>query len=439
MKFENGIELLMPAPEGIYRAYKPWLLFVGCLSLYGFVLLKLPMIQASRFFLALMLLAFFISASKAPRSAQRDPVWLFILAAFAISIFIYLWSNIFFPAYAEPYPSTDKLLNLCLFFPVAWWLGGQQKNVFALLAVALIGFAIELLLHGSWTEFLRGVSGARVDFEMRNAQHTAIFFSIAFLGWIVFVKRIIVAEEGKIKALRILLWLAVMIVLGTGCIITQTRIAWIGVVIALLTVAVIVLMVGRFSPKQIIVGSIVSLAIVTSLSIPLSKTISARLGVEQDVIEQLLKGEVESLPYSSIGIRVHTWVEAWQWIKQRPITGWGYAVRGKVIDESNTLPDWLIKQFGHFHNSYIEIWLSYGLIGLAFVTSLVLMVARNVWRTWRSGILPGDIFLFGIAFAVFWLLVNLTESYLLWSTGVYFMALVGGCLYTFPLSQRLKL
>jgi O-antigen ligase len=188
----------------------------------------------------------------------------------------------------------------------------------------------------------------------------------------------------------------------------------------------------------LIIGLALFVMLSAVLIYPLMEVRIQRFEDDKHSINQLYAGDIENVPYSSMGIRLHTWVEAWKWIKQRPITGWDYSIRKHVFAESKALPPQIIKRVGHFHNSYIEVLLSYGIIGILYIFSLFYMVMRETWRAWRLGILPGDIFLFGVAFAIFWVIVNFSESYFLWSTGVYLMALVGGCMYTFPLSMRLR-
>lgn len=439
LNLESIIDKIMPAAKNIYRSFNKFWLFTGCMSLYGFVILKLPAIAASGFFHALMVFAFLVSAAKAPLSAKKDHAWYLIAAAITISLFIYAWSNLFFPEYAEVYPSTGKLLSLCQFFLIAWWLGGRTRNVLWLLAAALAGFIVWLVMHDVWTEFAAGIAGKRATFGMHNPQISSIYFSVAFMGWLLFIRRIIGIGTGHKKAVRALVWGGVTVFLGTGCIVTQTRAAWMGVISALLFVALTVLLYRKYSLRQVIVGSIATVLISVALIYPMSDLISRRLAIESEVIHQMLEGDAENVPYSSIGIRVHTWLEAWKWIKQRPITGWGYDVRGKVYTESTTLPGWVIKSFGHFHNSYIEILLSYGLIGIFFVASIFYVIAWQAWLAWRSGIMPTDVFLFGLAFFIFWIFVNFTESYIMGRTGVYLIGLIGGCMYTFSLSERLKL
>jgi O-antigen ligase len=438
LNLESIIDRIMPAAKDIYRSFNKWWLFVGCISLYGFVFLKLPAIAVSGFFHALMVLAFFVSAAKAPLEAKKDPAWFLIASAVLITLFIYAWSNLFFPEYAEVYPSTGKLLSLCQFFLIAWWLGGQTRNVLWLLTAALTGFIVWLLMRDVWSEFSVGFAGNRATFGMHNPQVPSIYFSVAFLGWVLFFRRIISSDTGRGSLVRRLIWVVGTVILMIGCVFTQTRVAWLGIVVALSVVAFTVLLYQRYSVRQVMTGFVITMGMSVALIYPMSDMISKRLGSESTVIHQILQGDADNVPYSSFGLRVHTWIEAWKWIKQRPVTGWGYGVREKVFSESTTLPDWVIQHIGHFHNSYIEILLSYGLIGIFFVMSIFYVIAWQAWLAWRSGIMPTDVFLFGLAFFIFWIIVNMTESYLVGRVGVYLTGLIGGCLYTFSLSERLK-
>jgi O-antigen ligase len=153
------------------------------------------------------------------------------------------------------------------------------------------------------------------------------------------------------------------------------------------------------------------------------------------VIEKIMTGDLDKVPLSSIGIRIHTWRKAVGWIQERPWTGWGPKSR-KALYANSDLPPSIKKQFGHFHNSIIEITLAYGLVGLAVFMLIAGVVGYRAWWAWRRGLMPDDVFFFLGAFFIYWLIVNMFESYVIYTTGYYINALVGGAAYTFYLASR---
>jgi O-antigen ligase len=149
-----------------------------------------------------------------------------------------------------------------------------------------------------------------------------------------------------------------------------------------------------------------------------------------------LNGDTQNINFDSIGTRLHLWLEAIDWIKQRPLTGWGDSGRSAVIDTSPRFSEDFKKRFGHFHNSYIELLLLYGLVGFVFFLGSLLWVYFSLYQQWRKNKVPDDLFYFASMFMVFWLIVNMFESYFILSTGTYLHMIVLGGLYTFSLQKR---
>ncbi|MDZ7851451.1 MAG: O-antigen ligase family protein [Halomonas sp.] len=104
-----------------------------------------------------------------------------------------------------------------------------------------------------------------------------------------------------------------------------------------------------------------------------------RMTSERECWHSLLEGGVENVPYTSIGIRINTWLAALEWIEQRPLVGWGGQARSLVIEHTPWLPPFVKENFGHPHNYLLEVWVAYGLLGVALITTLALMDrARNL-------------------------------------------------------------
>lgn len=158
--------------------------------------------------------------------------------------------------------------------------------------------------------------------------------------------------------------------------------------------------------------------------------LAQRLAAESHVIAEVLQGNLDDVPYTSVGIRIHSWVAALEWIAERPLVGWGGEARGLVMDHTPWLPTFVKDNFGHLHNFFLEVWVAYGLVGLGVMAALAAWVGRATWKAWRGGAMPNDIALFGATFFVYWVIVNQFESYNSFWTGVYVHNLVAGGLVT---------
>ena len=143
----------------------------------------------------------------------------------------------------------------------------------------------------------------------------------------------------------------------------------------------------------------------------------------------LAKKEVEIYkqnPKTSVGQRLFFWEHSWRIFQEAPLTGVGtggfeaaYAERNKRLSPHMPATD-------NPHNQYILSSVQLGLVGLA---SLLALFVTQLWLAWKSKDDWGKV---RLAFPVFFMVVNLTESYLLiHETGILF-SLLCAVLYKLP-------
>ena len=440
MPFSRLVSYACPSrTNGIYQAQYAVLACIGIITTFGFSLLNIPFARLAHSLEGIFLLLFIAALFRAPAAARRDTAWFFFYGSIALAVLTYTTSHLQFPRYAEPYPQIDVLGGLFLFFPIAWWLGGNTKKVLVLFALALVGLFLGMLHYSPWSDVTNALHGQRVGFGLRNPEHTGVFFGTALIGWLAFLNRLTRAADGRIVPWRMLLWALMFVLLSAGKIVTQTRAVWLGLITSAILLAAVAIFRGRHLRPGRTFGATAVIIVLLGASIVYSgagRIITARVDTEQNVINQLLAGKTHNIPYTSIGLRIKLWQEAWRWIKQRPITGWGYRAKKSVIDDSPRFPEWIKKDFGHLHNSLIGLWVTFGLLGVALLAWLAWWIGICSWRAWRAGRMPSDVFLFGVAFFPFWIVVNQFESYFIWGTGTYLMGIIGGGLYTYHLAGK---
>lgn len=365
---------------------------------------------------------------------KSTALWL-LLAAIAVQVLSWTLGYFHHPDWVADNPQVDRLAKLFIFLAVAWWLGGSTRNTLLAWGAGLLGFLIATFTHGGGVqEWINGLNGQRVGFGIRNYQHGPMLFGVALLGVLIFGRRF--ALSGRIVLWRLLLWLALVTLCLTGVLIGQTRAVWLALTITLPISALLwgLYCAQRFGAKRLIMPAIIGVAgislVIIMVGAVYQDALFKRLGSEQQVIAEVMQGDLKNVPYSSVGIRIHSWVASVEWIKERPMVGWGAEGRSLVIDHTEWLPDFVKKNFGHLHNFFLEIWVAYGLLGLAVIGALAFWVGRATWLAWRGGVLPGDMALFGAGFFIYWLIVNQFESYNSFWTGVYVHNLVVGGLVT---------
>lgn len=363
-------------------------------------------------------------------------LWL-LLAVIAVQVLSWTLGYFHHPQWVADNPQVDRLAKLFIFIAVAWWLRGSTRNTLIVWSLGLLAFFVALFVRGGGlTEWQQGLQGLRVDFNIRNAQHTAMFFATGLLGLVAFVYRCVHSSADRLVVWRLVIWLLAFAVCAAGLLVTQTRAVWLALAVTLPLMAVVWMRfalrmhgVARVGRRLLISGLLLAIMAVAASSL-FHDTVGRRLEMKQPIIEKVLQGRFAEMPNTGAGVRIQTWYAATQWIAERPIVGWGAEGRSLVVDHTEWLPERIERDFGHLHNFFLEIWVAYGLLGLAVIGALAVWVGRATWLAWRGGVLPGDMALFATGFFVYWVIVNQFESYNSFWTGVYVHNLVLGGLVT---------
>lgn len=362
-------------------------------------------------------------------------LWL-LLAAIGVQILSWVLGYFHHPDWVSSNPEVDRLAKLFIFIGIAWWLGGSTRWTLALWGAGVLGYVIAAFAHGGGVqEWLAGLNGQRVGFGIRNKQHGSMLFGVCLLGLIVFSRRVFM-HSGQGRLSLMFGWVVLALISLTGVLIGQTRAVWLALCVAAFVGIAIWLMWlakshgARHMLRSVFIVSCVLVVVGMGAMYAFKDTLSQRIARESPVIEKVLEGDLQNVPYSSVGIRIHTWVAAGEWIAERPLVGWGGEGRGLVIDHTPWLPESVKENFGHLHNFFLEVWVAYGLLGLGVIATLAFWIGRGTWLAWRAGVIPNDMALFGAAFFVYWMIVNQFESYNSFWTGVYVHNLIVGGLVT---------
>jgi O-antigen ligase len=353
-----------------------------------------------------------------------------LIAAIVLPLVSWGFAHVNHPFWAESSPKIHRLTNWFLFIPIAVILGGRTKNIYIFWFLSLIGILCTPWLTGlGWQDFELGMQGIRRDFGLHNAQHAALLYGVFLLGLLVFTKRFF-SVKGPYRWLLIPLWFLSFVTCTVAVVITQTRGIWFGLIMSFLLCIPVVLFRRdkiRLNNRNWLVVVIVIAVFALSLFslIKSSNIIQERITDDLDSVENILEMDLHSLDSGSIGIRIKIWQASWPWIKEHPLVGWGGNAPGLVVDESG-----LGVKFGHLHNSYVDILVSYGVLGIVLFFSLVGWMLYMAVKAWHSGFLPGDVLLFFYLYLGFWLFVNCFESYMFFSSGIYVFNLVSGGIVT---------
>lgn len=312
---------------------------------------------------------------------------------------------------------------------VAWWLGGDWRAIRRLYFVLFIAFALAMLPYFLYPLYWeKGLSGGRLRFGM-NPQRSALFFATALLG-LLFLARDVWGHRSEPRfPLRIGLWALAVLLMTMGLLFTQTRGAWLGVVIGL-GAAVPLLLGGRGGRNWTLAGGVVGLGLVFLVGAGQWSHISQRFGEESTVFQAIEAGQWQSVPNTSLGRRIHLWHWGWTHWQDSPWLGIGInSIHPLAM--SGDLPQRLGGfDVPHLHNSWLELLVATGVVGVTLFAAFAACVARGGLWAYRQGHLPGRFLLMQWSVLVMFLVANFSEAHITkWIFWPY-LALFWGSLYS---------
>ncbi|MCB9494358.1 MAG: O-antigen ligase family protein [Desulfobacteraceae bacterium] len=350
------------------------------------------------------------------------------------------------PELSSKLPDVDRLGKLFLFIPIAWGLRKFESPFKYIFLASLAGFFLGLVTNSDFLhEIGSAFKGQRIDFGIKNAQHSSMIFGlifiISFLNLFVFER--LTRKNSFLLAVLLLLSIC-------GLVFTQTRQSYLAVMISILVSLPLAFKMGFRLRKIILFFTILFISVlifrinIGYFSQRFNDIKSVWISVEKIRIEdkknnnfkEKIDSYVKSIPPTSAGIRIKSWLEALKWIVQKPFFGWGSEARKLVIKKSDNFTEDLKKQYGHLHNYFIEVLVSYGVFGLSIIFIMYWIFINSIYnsKTCADG---NKIFITGFCFAVYWLVINNFESFNSFWTGVFIHNIFLGAFYSRYLKFKL--
>jgi O-antigen ligase len=333
-------------------------------------------------------------------------------------------------------------IQLLVFVPVAYALRGDQRLLLRLLLLAVIGLLLGMMWRLDWNLLLAdplGLLGSRPGFGFPTIAY-ALYSGTALLGLILLRERFWHGASDRATVPRITLWLLLLLLLAEGFLITQSRGAW----LALAMTGAIGIFSAWRGPLQMpdsrsrvtaVVLTVAALLLVITANAP---RITDRLAAEADVARALAEGEVDYRQESSLSLRWHAQVFGLrQWLV-RPWLGWGPGASRPLMQASGdpALRDVDGSVLRHLHNTYLEVLVQLGVVGLALLGGLYLMLIAGLRRAIRRGSLVTDLgsfLILALVFGAVWALFSFRALHQDWRA---YWALLGGAALSFALYPK---
>lgn len=404
----------------------------------GYCLTLIPSQDISNIFRFLLILGTLIAFIYEGKKILKDPV--FILLGIALIIPIFSWLNAIhvIPDHVASGPKLDRLTRIFTFFLLAYWLKGQLSRIYWLWAVFILGFFSSCLLSPDFlTQVHLGMEGQRIDFGIKNAQFTSMFSGISLLislfSYLLIYKSDLTIVK---KSALYIIFSSTLVISAFITLASQSRQVWLALSVTVFLFPLLCSFI--FKPKRLLALTYIG---VIAIGLVLSQLppIQHRVESESGTLHAVLNGQ--TIPMTSIGIRLNSWVEASHWIADNPIIGSTSESIPLVIQESNRFSDALKGQFGHLHNYYMEILVAYGFLGLILVLSLYYWVLRSLFiykSKNQANFSLNIISVYACCMIIYWIIVNCFETYNSRNFGVFAQTLIFASIYTFYLTYKLK-
>jgi O-antigen ligase len=371
----------------------------GATALYVFAVSARVSTTLAILALAVMLLAFAFAARVHWRALRGDALAWLAAAAIVYLAAHALWTARTGAAVAARPGDALALAQLWLFVVAASWMRAQPQRAFGVLALALIGFAFGLAMRACHDDVLTLLFGLR-DRELFGLPTIAcaLYAGTALLGLIVFAPRLWGAPGTRLRSLRVIAWVLGLAFLTQTVVMAQSRGTWLACAVAFTPVVWIGARAWLRSlpPPRLRAGApaIAGLLAVAVLLAADAGVIAQRIATDSGTLAAIGQGDRDAVPthrHSSYGLRFHLHeLGVRRWL-ERPWLGWGPGATPALIEEHDRAT---LRGHAHLHNSYLELLLRLGVVGLVMFVAAPVIVARRVVRAARRRAVPGDLALF---------------------------------------------
>jgi len=378
---------------------------------------------------------------------RRDPIF---WAGLALLLYLIVdaWRGVqLYPAtvVAQRHAVGDvAVFTMLSVLPVAWWMGGNTRRIGWILALALAGLTIGILLDFNWADPRGYLHGERLV-AMRSPNGLGLYSATAVLGLAIFGIRFIFSSE-KAGSSRLRYPLTIVWIIATATytvvhILAQSRSAWLAAAIIILpTVALYVyhlirsgVQQGASVPWRPLVMTFVCAIVAGSIAIYASfGAIEKRIVSASDEVAVSHVSETDEISDLAVRTRLELWKFGLDRFAEHPILGIGPgSARHLISTESPPI----IQRYRHFHNLYLHLLVTAGLVGATLVFTIGALVALAAWRTMRAGTMPVEIGYFVGGAALLYLVVSFFTIRHDDTYGRTFLLLLGGIAYTFWLHR----
>jgi O-antigen ligase len=441
MVFPDSVRLEQPLMNSVSK----WLGFTFALLAFTLPMVFWFMSKGAIDWVRMMFALFLLGiGQKAPRIYYKDRLIRLCALLILMMVIGYIWQRFSVPEEFLARSSVKKYISVfCFFAVVAYGMNAVPRvSPFLLLISAGLGLLIHLssVPIDAW---LAGWQGRRQAFGFQFPQFAGVVFSTALLAGVIFLPRVC-SLPFRARVLALPLLVGLILLMTFGVIATQSRAVWLGLALSAIILSVTcaaAIFTSRYSLRQrtLIRAATIGVGILlvgSAMLYSMNDSINQRLSEETINVTTIKEMAQMKTISTSAGVRIGSWSAACEWIAERPVFGWGASAVPNLIKQSPYFNEKFKSTYGHLHNSYLQTLVNVGGAVFLCMIAIVCLVAWRTVMTWRQGKMPTDVFLFSCAFFFFWVTNNIFEPYVIYPTGFFLNATIGGFVYSWYLRSQ---
>ncbi|MDX5328726.1 MAG: O-antigen ligase family protein [Marinobacter sp.] len=360
-------------------------------ALFGWTGLSLSSLGA-----ALLILTVVGSAPSFFHVLSRDATGWLVAAAMVYLVVQYFLTSWLQPLASEPDPGALQDWFILWLFPVVAWALKEKSAGFVrfLFGLAAVGLLSPVAWYIQWAE-LADFFGKRQEYQISSVP-MGLYAGLVVFGLVVFLDALVNTARTKGRWVRvgaIGLWGLMLALALIVFVTTQSRGGWLAFSIASIFAVVLLLVMRGADILAMLRKHRIPLALALGLVLVFlwfaHGVLEDRIVRESEVYQTLPTLDRESIPYTSVGRRMHMWIYGVEkWVEQ-PMFGWGMGAARELLEEDPEL-----SRHPHFHNAYLQIGVELGLLGLMFYGGVVVLLLARLVRSFQVHGTPLDLLIF---------------------------------------------
>ncbi len=336
----------------------------------------------------------------------------------------------------------QDLAKLALLLPVGLAVAGQISRARRALLLAGTSLLLCMVLNTRWAELAQALTDGvtRLGFGLPMIA-CGLYAAAALLGLLLLTPAFIEGLPApRQRRAALVAMTGAVVLLGMGLLLCRSRGAWLAFALVMPVCAGLMLR-RRRVPRPAF--ATLGVLLVGGLLLG-GESMARRLGDDSAAFQVLAdmaqaadvgpaRRTFDALPQDSVGLRLQLLGLGFERWRERPLTGHGPNAGDGVIAGAS---DPVLHSMAHLHNTYLELLVRFGALGLAAFGAVVGGLGAGLCRQARSGALPAELGLFLAGALALTLIWSAFDFRLLTQDFRFYTVLLGGLALGLGLPRR---